>query len=498
MSLIALHYNHLSASKLSYKKRFWCLLIASVFFALFSNTLSYTKLGLYLIYCMAILLLILLIIRKVRLVYYIVLLATLNMGEYSKFVTQSEFYTFRTVGIFGVTFAVIFVFILAVYELLFSKNRFEPFKSPVFVRGLFIFFMALCIGVVHLFFGDTLLAGFKADLYYFIVLFGSFYLAYNFADPEIVEEILLIALLIAPLIILFGWIFLPKGSYGGAPISSFDPLYYMVPLIPSLLFFYKKRSEQEKIPLWLVWTSGVCSVISIILQPSGKSLIFLPLSVILAWLLSIKRSSVKKFALTGTVIILVILLFVPVYSDVMGNYGNVLFKSKSYQVTSLFKGVIKVLNNPEAVYSIAPSPRDRVLEFMNIFEELKEFPVNLLVGNGIGGSFTDKDYNIPFSLGAYSQDQWISRKFYRVHETLNFVFLKFGIVGIFFLLLFAIWLMRKIYRERSGDRAFLYFVLFFGVLSMLGYSLKLAIFFGVTLGVLCSKKAGSYFIREEE
>jgi len=367
MFLITSYYGSLSAPKTLYKKRFWHILVASIAFALFSSTLSYTKVGLYLIYCMAFLLLILLMIRKVHLVYYIVLLVIFNMSEYSKFITQEGFYTFRTVGVFGIAFATIFVAILVVYKLLFSKNRFKPFESSMFKWGLFIFFMALCIGVVHLFFRETLLAGFQADLGYFIILFGSFYLAYDFADIEIVKKILLVAVLISPLIVLFCWIFLPLGSYGGAPISSYDPLGYAIPLIPSFLFFYKRRAWKE-VPFWLVWISSICSVITIILQPSGKALIFLPASIILAWLLSSKRYSVKKFVLIGMAIVLIILLSAPVYSNVIGSYGNVLFQSKSYQVTSLFRGATKVLNNPEAVYSIAPSPRVRVLEFMNTYQ----------------------------------------------------------------------------------------------------------------------------------
>jgi len=54
------------------------------------------------------------------------------------------------------------------------------------------------------------------------------------------------------------------------------------------------------------------------------------------------------------------------------------------------------------------------------------------------------------------------------------------------------------YKEPSGDRAFLYFVLIFGVLFMLGYSLKLAIFFGITAGVLLSKQANSYPVEEKK
>lgn len=497
ISLNTSEVNSVSVSKTLYKKRFWYILFVSLVFALFSQTLSYTYVGLYLIYCVAFLLLMFLVIRKVSLVYYIVLLAIFNMGEYSKYVSQEGFYTFETVGVFGVTFATIFIAILVVYKFLFSKKRFKALKSPILRLGLFIFFIALCIGIAHLFFGDTPLAGFQDNLGYFIILFGSFYLAYDFADIEIVREILLITILISPLVVLYGWVLLPLGSYGGVSISSFDPLYYAIPLIPSFLLLSRKQA-QSKVPFWLVAPSSICSIATIILQPSGKALFFLPTSVILVWLVSIKKYSIKKFVLIGIALVLIILVSIHVYSDVVGSYGNILFKSKSYEVTSLFEVAPKMLNNPEAVYLIAPSPRIRVLEFMNILYELRENPAGLIVGKGIGGSFTDKYYPIPFTLGAYSEDQWSSHEFYRVHETLNFVLLKFGILGIVFLLFFVIWLLRKLHYELSGETAFLYVVLTFGVLFMLGYSLKLAVFMGIMMGTLMGKQINSCPVEEKK
>ncbi|MGB9878926.1 MAG: hypothetical protein ACPLGZ_02970, partial [Candidatus Pelagibacter ubique] len=307
------------------KQNFLNLFLVSFLVGLFSLTLSYYKAGLYLIYFIAGVLLLLFFSRKLSLVYYALLILTLNMSEYSKYISTQNFYTFRTVEVFGVTLVTIFIIILIVYKLLFSKNKFKALGRPMFKWGLFIFFMALCIGAVHLFFGDTPLVGFRSDLYYFVVLFGSFYLAYDFANIEIVKEILLIAILISPLVILFSWIFLSLGSYGGAPISSFDPLGIVIPLIPSFLLLYRKQA-QSKVPLWLVVISNVCSIVTIILQPSGKALIFLPAAIILVWLFQIKRYSMRKYVLIGSTIVLIILVSIPILPNVTGSYGNILLK----------------------------------------------------------------------------------------------------------------------------------------------------------------------------
>jgi len=465
---------------------FVLILLVSFSVALFSFTLSYSKAGLYIIYCIAIVLFILLFLRKFSFVYYVVLIITLNMSEYSKYISTENFYTFRTVKLFGISFASIFIVLLVIYKLLFSKKIFNSFTNPLFRIGLFILSEAICLGIVYLAFGDSVLKGFENDLIYFMILFGSFYLAYDLSDTELMQEILLIALLIAPINILFGWAFLPLGSYGGAPISSFDSLYYAIPLIPSFFLIFKKRT-QSKIPLWLVAISSVCSIVTIILQASGKSLIFLTLGIIIAWLTSIKRYSIKRYALTGVIILLIVLVSISVLPNKIMSYGNTLLKSKSYEVYSLFEVIPNILNNPEVAYMIEPSARVRALEFMNIFKELEEFPINLLIGKGIGGSFTDKYYRIPFTLATYSEDQWVSRIFYMPHETLNFVLLKFGILGIIFLLFFVVWLLRKLYSEVSNERVFLNIVLIFGILFMLGYSLKLAIFIGTVIGLLSSR-----------
>jgi hypothetical protein len=137
--------------------------------------------------------------------------------------------------------------------------------------------------------------------------------------------------------------------------------------------------------------------------------------------------------------------------------------------------------------TMVTSTKVRVPEFMNILDGSKDSFVSLLVRNGIGESFTDKYYPISLFPDAYSEAQWPSKKFYRVHKTL-YILLKFGIVEILLLSSFIIWLLSRAYHEPSVNKVFLYIVLVFGVLFMLGYSLKLAVFFGTTMGILASRR----------
>ncbi len=478
--------------RFSLKKRTLGIIACSLLFAIFGMTLSYTRAGLVLMYLIAFIMFALLLWGKASLVYYLLLLITLNMSEYSKFITQENFYTFRTVGIFGISFATIFVILLSIWKAIFSTKRYEPFNCRLFQWGLFLFLGALANGVIHIFSGETNRGAFLSDLFYFLVLYGSFYLAYEFGDEEIVKEILLVAVFTGPFVVVLGWFFMPLGYYGGgAPIAAFDPLGYTTALVPSFLL-YRGKSSRGQVPMGVLIVGSTFSVLAIFLQASGKILLFIPISIVLVLALSIwKRAQLTYLRYTFmslVAILLFVLLTVPIYSYMSSKYEVSLLSVKSQQIKSMVSICAEAMEDPELIYEMAASPRLRFLEFLNILGELKETPPDILVGKGLGGSFSDELYPIPYGPGAYTEDQWIRREFYRVHETLNFVFLKFGIVGFLFLLSFLYWILKQIKSRNSQLDVYLCICLVFGVAFMLGYSLKLAIFLGVLLGIFAKSE----------
>ncbi|WKV08011.1 hypothetical protein Q2T46_10695 [Thermoanaerobacterium sp. CMT5567-10] len=420
--------------------------------------------------------------RKSDWVYISLLLITMNMSEWSRTISDNNFYTFRTVKLFGISLTVLFTILLFNYKFIFLKRKFDIFRNTIFKVFSLIFLVGLVVGFLNLIFGDTNIKGFESDLYYWIIVILAFYISYNFKNKDLIENILIISLLTRPLIILLGWFFkFGEGNYGGVFISSFDPIDIFIPFILSLFFL------KNDIPKWLFMISFLSSLITLVLQPSGKSILLLPIGILLIYITSNK--SYKNFIRHTVVFIFILILILTIMS--MGfTSNNILFKIKFSQATSLLSLVPDVINNPDNVYKMEGSPRDRILEFLNIIEDLKN-SYNIVIGKGFGGSFRDYKYPIPFVRNGYSQDQWLNRQFYDVHESINYVFLKFGILGIMFYIIFILYLLKRIFCEKNWKRKFLSIVLIFEFGLMLGYSLKLAFMFGTLLGIILDKNIWS-------
>ncbi len=108
----------------------------------------------------------------------------------------------------------------------------------------------------------------------------------------------------------------------------------------------------------------------------------------------------------------------------------------------------------------------RFFEFLNIFDQLKENPWELVMGRGLCGYFTFDSYPLPFSydldLKSYQEFELSSGKYYHPHVFVNHLILKYGLVGLF-CYLGAIWsLFRKglKYRKCNLDFKYIYLVYF--------------------------------------
>jgi len=134
------------------------------------------------------------------------------------------------------------------------------------------------------------------------------------------------------------------------------------------------------------------------------------------------------------------------------------------------------IKNP---YELPGSPRDRVLEFYNTAAYYAQHPLFVIAGRGFGGYFEDDAfYNYTASdKGGYSTEEVKTRKFVNPHESLNVVFLKFGLSGIlvWFLFLSKFLGFRK---HQCRKSLFLKVSGFVTVFLLLGFSLKIALTIG--------------------
>lgn len=127
---------------------------------------------------------------------------------------------------------------------------------------------------------------------------------------------------------------------------------------------------------------------------------------------------------------------------------------------------LKVFSFWEDDYNVSDSGLVRFFEFLNIFDQLKENPWELVMGRGLCGYFTFDSYPLPFNydldLKSYSEFELVSGKYYHPHVFVNHLILKYGLVGLFCYLGAIASLFRKSlkYRKYNLDFKYIYLVYF--------------------------------------
>lgn len=108
------------------------------------------------------------------------------------------------------------------------------------------------------------------------------------------------------------------------------------------------------------------------------------------------------------------------------------------------------------------SSRFRFIEFINVSEQYIEQPIFALLGRGYGGSIHSNGYFWDKSESGFTMDQYESDKFYRLHESMNAIYLKFGILGLFFFILLLIKLLKGTKYSPWCFVGFIWFLFFWG------------------------------------
>jgi len=436
----------------------------------FAETVSYSTIGIALSYFQALLVVFELLRGKLFRAIQLHLLFVLTSLEWpADLAFRPEIYTYRTVSILGVSISTT---VLGLLFLVVVFKRAIPFRlTREQMWFLTVLFFAVLTGVCGLVFSDYRLTNFIADLQYWTVLIMSTALGVAFLSAsrsaiKAFENVLLFVLCSRALVSFFGSLLgFQKGVYGGISTFTYDAIDILVPLIVFILF--EEIGITYKMLFLASWLIGLMSIFSF--SASGKELLLIAgvFCMLIVKLLSkgvSKASRIIGFALL-TVGILLSVMFVPSLME-----SNILFASKFIQASSLVS--MSWIADP---YILPNSPRDRVLELYNTAAYYCENPAFLLTGRGVGGYFEDKAfYNYSASdRGGYTTEEVKTRKFTNPHESLNVVFLKFGLVGIVVWIMFLLKLART--RRNLPDTSILIkssgFVL---VLLFLGFSLKLA------------------------
>lgn len=171
-----------------------------------------------------------------------------------------------------------------------------------------------------------------------------------------------------------------------------------------------------------------CAILMFIIQMLmaspllGKWIIFtISIMFFFLWNMLSRKQFVKFIGIT----LVLLLAFV-----FLGNYvlnSNEFLRNKFDQVIGIFRFDSSWISN------MSSSPSIRIEEFLNIGVELMHKPWFLLFGKGIGGTTRHwLNWNSWNIVSAFSVEQFSSGIFMEMHETLNVIFLKFGILGFIF------------------------------------------------------------------
>lgn len=282
----------------------------------------------------------------------------------------------------------------------------------------------------------------------------------------------LIAILIGiPVCAVLSILFEQNGWYGSEEILLIPLTLFFTPLIICFAF-YKEYNMK--------WTALFIFLICLILQfkysnaLGGKSW--------LAILYLFFAISVIIYQRGKKTVLLVSVLSILALSGLTTNY--ILNKTSSDDSLSSGKLTQAVLLlsvvDPEWYLNVPSSPKQRIEEFLNIVEEYKTKPLYSIGGKGFAGSI--KDYRSSFGsylIDSFSDDQYANNSFILLHETINTVFLKFGLLGLICLFVLLKQMIQSFRYSPWGIIGCLWLIFFFG------YSICLGIFGVSALALSC-------------
>lgn len=362
--------------------------------------------------------------------------------EFPAFVGGEEFYGFKNFRILGINLGIITL--LPILMLTFFKNikirkikRNYPHLYKFLLIIVFLITTGVIFGLVQILINDNniqnldnLFTSFINEIYLkaimpLLLIFTFLYIISWEEEKLPLLEKYLIAFLIGTAVSLI--VSLTTGNFGiysklpillGPATTIYIPFIFLFP-------FYSKYKSKVYIKI-LMFFGLLGTILSLIFNASGKLIILIFLIPLGILLLLLKRKKIFNL-----IILLIILFLLGIFAFstipyLTNNYP--LFKIKLNQVTELLK-----FWEENWIQKMSISPRVRILEFLNIFNEYLNKPWFFMLGKGFMGTF--KDYTGMLTnwqeYGAtYSINQWINGTFYSTHETLNVLFLTNGLMGL--------------------------------------------------------------------
>jgi len=368
----------------------------------------------------------LILIKKVKTAFIwhlIFFVSSLNFSIMSDSVLESTVtYNYSKLKFFG-AFPIVYILNL-IFFIIIRKNG---SKNQIFNKFIKEF---LFINVIATFTGIFGLLLYGYSLHYFIVYFyycstlyfilTVFARLFNFTYFILFRDTILLLLLISPICSLFLMLFNFNSFYGGVTTIPVNSLFLFVPFI-----LFSKYKLNKPLYFLSLFSFSIVSLFS----TGGKGVVFILLIILLIIFLKIK-SLKRKFTFTFILIFSYLLIFNGPSLDKLYLPNN-----SGYLAVHKFNQFITIFDAESNLENVSTSPRVRIAETLNISYLYLNSPFKFLFGTGFGGYF--EDYLglfklIDLSKGSFSNEQIISGKFYRPHDSLPVIFLLYGLPGLVF------------------------------------------------------------------
>lgn len=353
--------------------------------------------------------------------------------EYDKLVGGAEFYGFKNTRILGVNLGILSLIPLVLMSIKYFFIPKGKRLSGFYKMFMFLQTSAMVIGLLLITFNDNGVWSFPNVIRLYVdnlytmciqqtfLLFIFIMLVNEFDTIESLENYFLSLLVGVVLSLVISRLFGTRGSYGGVQtlIASNNARWLPMMLIIPIYAKYK-----NSIMIWLIGIVG--AILVLLYNATGKMVILYTIVPFIYIFVSLKNKQYKRAL--GITIILPLLIIGIFFGVQKLAQQSILLSSKLSQALSLLDYFTGKIGTDD----VSSSPRLRLYETGNIIQEYSKKPWLLLLGKGILG--TVKNYtNMSYHAGAYSDIQWQTGLFFRMHESINKLLLANGLAGIWFL-----------------------------------------------------------------
>ena len=267
-------------------------------------------------------------------------------------------------------------------------------------------------------------------------------------------ELLISYVFVSTITIIFKW----HGYYGSMAGMMLMPLASsLCPILLVIPVYYNVKNSR------LYYILSLAFIVETIFYSSemGSKFYIIPLLCVITFVgVTMKKGRLKSLILVFLVILLLVVNSGSIINLFTGSeYGYWKFN----QLLNVFNfssgGVSNWYNNVDA------SPRFRVDEFVNIFLEYVRKPWYVLFGKGNAGTIlhTWGTTNWFRQNGTFSEYQMNSGIFMSMHESVNVIFLRHGLVGLIFIFSTLISVIKKAFKSPWAIGGMIWFLFYWGI-----------------------------------